>query len=53
MSGNSTTPCPIAMSAPAVLFFTALVIVTANKGPGRSTPDKEMNIIDVKKSGKS
>ena len=46
-------PCPMAISAPAVFCFEAFSIVTANRGPGKRTPDIEMNATETRNKLKS
>ena len=48
IKGNSTTPCPSAISNPAVFRFAAFSKVTANKGPGIKTPDKDMSTTEAR-----
>jgi hypothetical protein len=53
INGNSTMPCPKAIRAPAVFVFEDFSIVTANKGPGSNTPERDMKATDTRNSGKS
>jgi hypothetical protein len=48
INGNSTIPCPIEIRMPALLLLAAFLIVTANRGPGISTPDSEISKTDNK-----
>ena len=48
--GNSTIPCPIAMSNPALLLFAAFSNVATNNGPGSKTPDKDIRTTENKKN---
>jgi hypothetical protein len=48
IKGNSITPCPKEIKIPAILSLNDFAIVTANRGPGVITPDKDMKITDVR-----
>ena len=49
INGISTIPWPSAINNPAVFLSVALFIVTANKGPGSSTPEKEIRTTENRK----
>ena len=51
--GNSMTPCPRAIKAPAVFHLEAFWMVTANSGPGNMTPDRDMSTTEIKNKVKS
>jgi hypothetical protein len=53
ITGNSTTPCPSAMRNPAFFLLADFSSVTANSGPGKSTPEREINATKSKNEGKS
>ena len=52
ISGNSTMPCPTAISAPAYRERAPIAMAAAVTGPGAITPESDITITSAKKSSR-